>query len=164
MISQISDTILSQFSEFIVSIMGLHFPESKWSDLKRGIKSASNEFGYKNPLEFVSWLMSAKLTRTHIEILSSHLTVCETYFFRNKKNFEILEEQILPEMIDSRKDVRYLRIWSAGCSSGEEAYSIAILLKKIISDINDWKITILATDINPHFLKKGLAGIRSEER
>ena len=162
MTSQISDTILSQLSEFIASIMGLHFPESKWSDLERKIKSASAEFGYKNPLEFISWFMSAKLARAHIEILSSHLTVGETYFFRNKKNFEILEEQILPELIGSRQDAGYLRIWSAGCSGGEEAHSIAILLKKMIPDINDWKITILATDINPHLLKKGVEGIYTD--
>ncbi len=99
-------------------------------------------------------------TRSQIEILASHLTVGETYFFRDKRLFKTLEESILSELIQLRRNSgRYLRIWSAGCSSGEEPYSIAILLSKMIPDIGDWGITILATDINTRFLQKAADGV-----
>jgi chemotaxis protein methyltransferase CheR len=163
MTSQISDTILFQLSEFISNRIGLHFPESRLNDLRRGINSAAHEFGYADAELLIRWLMSSELSKRDIEILSSHLTIGETYFFRDKKSFEALEGHILPELIRIRQEGdRHLRIWSAGCSTGEEPYSIAILIKKLLMDINDWNITILATDINPNFLKKASEGVYTE--
>lgn len=154
---------LYQLSEFIASRMGLHFPESRWADLERGIGSASREFDFTDTGDFIKWLMSSKLTKSHIEILASHLTVGETYFFREKEVFNVLEGHILPEIIRSRQgNERRLRIWSAGSSTGEEAYSVAILLHKMIADLKDWNITILATDINPRFLKMASEGLYTE--
>lgn len=134
----------------------------RWHDLERRLGSAAREFGFKDIEACIQWLMSAPLTKSQIEILASYLTVGETYFFREKKSFEILEEQILPELIHSRQAERRLRIWSAGCCTGEEPYSLAILLSKMIFDLKDWNITILATDINPRFLQKATEGVYSE--
>ncbi|HWP47218.1 MAG TPA: CheR family methyltransferase [Candidatus Limnocylindrales bacterium] len=159
----LSDDLLSQFSEFISSQLGLYFPKERWNDLERGISSASREFGFEDVGLCIQWLMSSPPTRDQIEILAVHLTIGETYFFREKKSFEILEEYILPELIRSRRGINQsLRIWSAGCCTGEEPYSIAILLSKVLPDWQDWHITILATDINPRFLKKASEGIYSE--
>lgn len=160
----VTDTMLSQFSEFISAHMGLNFPENRWRDLERGICSAAQEFGFKDAESCIQWLMaSPPLSKKQVEILASHLTVGETYFFREKRNFEILKEQILPELIRIRRgDDQRLRIWSTGCSTGEEPYSIAILLTKMIPDLRDWNITILATDINPRFLRKASEGIYNE--
>lgn len=154
---------LSRISEFIASKMGLHFSEARWDDLERGLGSASREFGFTDTEEFIKWLMSSQLTKSHIEILASHLTVGESYFFREKESFDALEERILPELIRSRQgNERHLRIWSAGCSTGEEPYSIAILLSRMIADLKDWNTTILATDINPRSLKKASEGLYTE--
>ncbi len=163
MASEISNELLFQLSEFITSRIGLHFPESRLNDLNRGINSAAQEFGYTDIEAFIRWLMSSKLAKKDIEILSSHITIGETYFFRDKKSFEAFEGHILPELISSRQDgERRLRIWSAGCSTGEETYSIAILLKKLIMDIKDWNITILGTDINPNYLGRASEGVYTE--
>ena len=159
----LSDILLSRFSEFISSQLGLHFPKERWDNLERGINLASREFGFKDIGSCVQWLMSSPLTRSQIEILAAYLTIGETYFFREKKSFKVLEEYILPELIRSRRGTNQsLRIWSAGCCTGEEPYSIAILLSKMLPDWQDWHITILATDINSHFLKKASEGIYSE--
>lgn len=161
--SNLSDHLLSELSEFIVSKIGLHFPKERWRDLERGIGSVAREFGFDNAERYVQQLLSSPLTRNQIEILASHFTVGETYFFREKKIFEILEENILPELIRSRwEGDKRLRIWSAGCATGEEAYSFAILLNKMLPDLKNWNITILATDINPRFLNKATHGIYSE--
>lgn len=165
--------LLSQFSEFVTAQMGLHFPRAKWHSLEIGIASAAQEFGFKNPESCLQWILSAPLTKDLISILASHLTVGETYFFREEKVFETLEKQILPDLIHSRLRNRQgqsqgLRIWSAGCCTGEEPYSIAILLSKMIPDLepglnlNDLKITILATDINSRFLHKASQGVYTE--
>jgi len=156
----VSETLLSQISEFVAAQMGLHFPPERWRDLERGISYAARESNAENPESFIHRLLATPLTKNQVELLASHLTVGETYFFRERKTFEILEEHILPELIRSRRGTnQHLRIWSAGCASGEEPYSIAILLHKLISDLERWRITILATDINPHFLHKAREGV-----
>jgi len=160
--TSISDLLLSQLSEFVAAQMGLYFPKERLRDLERGALSAAREFGFGDARSCVEWLVSSPLTRNQVEILASHLTVGETYFFREKRSFEILEEHILPGLISSRRgSEKRLRIWSAGCATGEESYSIAILLSRVIPDLKDWSITILATDINPRFLKKAEEGAYS---
>ncbi len=161
--SGISETLLSELSDFVATRMGLHFPGERWHDLDLGVSSAAAEFGFGDAETCIKWLVSSQLMKQELEILASHLTIGETYFFREKKSFEVLEKQILNGLIRSRiENERDLRIWSAGCATGEEPYSIAILLNRMIPDIEDWNITILATDINPRFLKKAQKGLYSE--
>lgn len=91
-----------------------------------------------------------------IQAFVSRMAVGETSFFRNQPQFEALATQVLPELIDERRaanDLR-LRVWSAGCSSGEEPYSIAILLAELIPDWRRWDIRILGTDLNPFALRR----------
>ncbi len=159
----VSDIPLSQISDLVTARTGLRFPRERWDDLQRGIEGSAKEFGFDDAESCVHWLLSSSLTRDKIEILASHLTVGETYFFREEKGFRVLEEDILPELIASRRrGEQRLRIWSAGCATGEEPYSIAILLDKISPDLNNWNITILATDINPRFLQRASLGIYGE--
>ena len=154
------DPLLSRLSDFLEAQMGLHFPKERWRDLDRGIAAASREAGYAEAEAYIRWLLTAPLTRTQIEGLASHLTVGETYFFREKRSLEILEQQILPELLRTRAQTeKHLRIWSAGCCTGEEPYSIAMLLDRLIPDLEKWNVTILATDINPLFLRKAAKGI-----
>jgi len=159
----LSDIILSRLSEFLSDQMGLNFPKKRRRELERGISAAAREFGFGDTESCIRWLMSSQLSKNQIEILASHLTVGETYFFRDKKLFEVLENHILPELILSRSGKgQRLRIWSAGCSTGEEPYSIAILLDKMIHNLKNWHVTILGTDINSHFIRKAIKGIYSE--
>jgi len=160
---RLSSVLLSELSEFVEIRMGLHFPEERRLDLERSICSAARDFGFKDAGSYIKWLISSPLSQRQIEALASHLTVGETYFFRDKKTFDILEERVIPEIIQSRegKEQR-IRIWSAGCSTGEEPYSIAILLDKNIPELKDWNIAILATDINVNFLKKASEAVYSE--
>lgn len=157
---KLSETLLAEVSEFVGAQMGLCFPPERWRDLERGIAGAAREFGFEDTESCVRWLLASSLTRKQVEILASSLTVGETYFFREKHTFEVLETRILPELIRFRQGSdRRLRIWSAGCCTGEEPYSIAILLHKLIPDLKNWNITVLATDINPHFLQKSAEGV-----
>jgi len=158
----ISDGRWRQLAEWITSRTGLHLPEERLPDLKRRLLSAAREFHFDSVEPFVSWLLSTKLTQRQVETLASHLTVGETYFFRETVSLEALEKYILPELIASRRGMRYLRIWSAGCATGEEPYTIAILLHRLIPDIGKWRITLLATDINPRFLERAAQGIYRE--
>jgi chemotaxis protein methyltransferase CheR len=96
-------------------------------------------------------------------ILASHLTVGETYFFRDKHAFALLEGEILPALVRARRgSVRCLSLWSAGCATGEEPYSIAIALRNVIPEVRDWDVALLATDINARFLQRASEGVYSQ--
>ncbi|TMA53867.1 MAG: chemotaxis protein CheR, partial [Deltaproteobacteria bacterium] len=99
----LSDQLLSQLSECVTSQLGLHFPQARWRDLERGIRSAAREFGTPDAESCARWLLSAPLTKNQIEILASELTVGETYFFREPRSFAILGERILPELLRVRQ-------------------------------------------------------------
>jgi chemotaxis protein methyltransferase CheR len=163
MIKRIHTALLAEFAEMMGIQIGLSFPKERWLDLIKGVQAASREFGFDDPEACIRWLMSTPLKKPQIETLASQFTVGETYFFREPKVFEALEKQILPEIVEARRDSdRRIRFWSAGCCTGEEAYSLAMLLSRMIKDIHHWDISILATDINPHFLQKASEGVYRE--
>ncbi|GLQ50784.1 CheR family methyltransferase [Dyella flava] len=152
--------LLSRLSELLAARTGLNFPPHRWADIERGIKAAAPVFGMPDAESCARWLLATPPTRNQIEILASHLAVGETYFFRDESCFNALEQHVLPALIQARMNgERRLRIWSAGCCTGEEAYSIAILLNRLIPDPAHWHVTILGTDINPAFLRKAARGI-----
>jgi chemotaxis protein methyltransferase CheR len=157
------DPLLASVSEFVALRMGLHFPPERQRDIERGITATARELGFPDAQTCARALLSAPLTHAQLEVLASHLTVGETYFFREKKSFKALEEHILPELLRARRGAeRRLRIWSAGCCTGEEPYSVAMLLDRLIPDAEAWNVTILGTDINSHFLRKAAEGVYGE--
>jgi len=159
----ISDPKLSRLSNYVTDWLGLHFPKKRWHDLERNICRAASELGFEDTCVCIERLVSGQLDKEQLETLAGHLTIGETYFFREQSSFDILENSILPDLIASRRGRgQRLRIWSAGCSTGEEAYSLAILLSRLIPDQREWQITILATDINSSALGKAVQGVYSD--
>ena len=159
----VPDSLLPRLSEFIAEQTGLHFPPERLPDLQRGLTAAAAEFGFANGGSCADWLLSTPLTRPQLHTLASHLTVGETYFFRDRKTFDALANHILPELIRRRRGrEQRLRLWSTACSTGEEPYSLAILVQQLLHDWRDWRVTILATDINENSLRKAAAGVYGE--
>ncbi len=159
MTQKLADEVLARVGDLLTAQTGLFFPPKRWPDLARGLAAAARDLGCDHAAHCAQQLLSSPLTREKIEILASHLTVGETYFFREKRSLAALENHILPELIrDRRQQGRQLRIWSAGCASGEEAYTIAILLHRLLADLDSWQIHLLATDLNPQALRKAVRG------
>jgi chemotaxis protein methyltransferase CheR len=90
------------------------------------------------------------------------LTTNVTRFFREPHHFQHLKEQVLPALVSRARSGAAVRIWSAACSSGEEPYSIALTILKVLPDAASLNVRILATDIDPTVLRKGEAGVYSE--
>ena len=86
------------------------------------------------------------------------LTTNETYFFRDFHPFEALRRLLLPELIALLQDSRRLTIWCAACSTGQEPYSLAMLIREHFPQLADWKIEIIATDLSPTVLRQAEAG------
>lgn len=86
------------------------------------------------------------------------MTINETSFFRDQTVFELLRQKLLPQLIDKRASQRSLRFWSAASSSGQEAYSLAMLLSYHFPQLADWKIEIIGTDIHAEMIRRAQAG------
>jgi len=158
-----STQVLQSFAGLVAREIGLHFPKDRLPELAQKMTSLGREAGYAELHSYLLWLMSAPLSQEQTKILAGALTIGETYFLRDPKSYRVLEEKLLPDLIAARRSTdKTVRIWSAGCSSGEEPYSIAILLSRAIPDLSDWKITLLASDINPQALERGRRGVYSK--
>jgi chemotaxis protein methyltransferase CheR len=150
----------TRVSENVARHMGLHFPPARLHDLQRGLGAAARALGEVDPSGLCRRLRDAPLDPPLLRLLARHLTVGETYFFRDPALFNALRSHVLPPLIDARrKGSRRLRLWSAACASGEEPYSLAILLHQLLPDIDEWDVRILATDLNPDALEKAADGV-----
>jgi chemotaxis protein methyltransferase CheR len=155
----LTDEEFSDVRGVISSLIGLEFPVNRRNTLIRNLGLAAKEFGFNEFGEFIKWLLTAELKKDETQILASYLTISETYFWRETHVFEAFTQHILPELIVSKKEDKTIRIWCAGCSTGEEPYSLAIALHRALPDIKDWEIKILATDINLSSLDKAITGV-----
>jgi chemotaxis protein methyltransferase CheR len=157
---RIPEGLCRRLGEFIAQHTGLDFPPERHPDLRRALASAAEEFGFHDSADCARWLLSKTLSPAQLNALASHLTVGETYFFREQPAFAALSQHILPELLHQRRGrEQHLRLWSAACCTGEEPYSLAILVDQLLGRAPDWHVTILATDINERFLQRAVAGV-----
>jgi chemotaxis protein methyltransferase CheR len=155
-----SSPLFEQVSRSIEAWMGLFFPPERLGDLERKLQAAAAAFGCDDAESCARLLISSPLTKQQLDLLATYLTVGETYFFREPSSLAIVEQHLLPELLHERRIVdQHLRIWSAACCTGEEPYSIAIILHRLLPDLPAWKITLLATDISRRFLQKATEGV-----
>jgi chemotaxis protein methyltransferase CheR len=151
-----------RFREFILERTGLDFPEDKRHMLNRGLAEVMSQIGCTDSDQLYVMLHSRTAHASLWDQVVSALTVGETYFFRNTSHWDTLRQHILPDLMAQREhSSRRIRIWSAGCATGEEPYSIAILLREMIPNLDSWNIYILATDINREALRKAQDGLYS---
>jgi len=139
---------LAELRDRIRRRAGLNFPESRMPDLEAGIRRAMTSAGTGDIRAFAQRLETEAAV---FDTLIANLTVGETYFFREPAQFEVLRSRVLPDLRRGLSDGAKLRIWSAGCASGEEAYSLAILLEE--QGLAE-QATVLGTDISRAFLQR----------
>ncbi|HMV77447.1 MAG TPA: CheR family methyltransferase [Leptospiraceae bacterium] len=113
-------------------------------------KESIQQLASENPANSSEW-----------QAVLDSLNITETYFFRDLGQIDLLKNKLLPELISRRSKEKKLDIWCAACSTGEEPYTVSILLHEILPGISSWNIKILGTDINRESLKKAEAGIYS---
>ena len=159
----LSDQILSDISRCITTHTGLSFPRAKWKALTKSIAAAARETGFAEPAQYARKILDAPSRADLLEPLVGHLTIGETYFLRDKHMFQALQDHVIRGLLNHpRRPEKSLRFWSAGCATGEEAYSIAILLDRMGSRLNNWDIHIFGTDVNQKFLNIAEQGIYSQ--
>ena len=157
-----TDAEIEEFSEFISEKSGLHFDRRNRKTLERGIQRRMRIVAAPSVAAYFTYLQSFLESRQEFKKLVSLLTTGETSFFRFDPHFAALIEQVIPELIKHNQSARRLRIWSAGCSTGEEAYSLAITLLQHFPQLANWDITILGTDISHQSLATARQGSYQE--
>ncbi|KTD11986.1 methyltransferase involved in chemotaxis (CheR domain) [Legionella gratiana] len=150
-----------KFIELIHKRFGLVIHVHQATELTKAIIAACIKFNYL-PQEYLAHLKSCSWNSSLLADLLAAITVGESYFFRDKNQMLLLEKILLPQLIKQKSDDFTLKIWSAGCSAGEEIYTIAMLLTDLLPNINMWDLYLIGTDINTAALQKANSGTYSQ--
>lgn len=164
-----SDLILTEeefkrVSDVIYQHCGINLHDGKKSLVRARLAKRLRESKFKSFSSYINYALSKEGTEefyTLVDSLSTNLTS----FFREKVHFDYLRHDFLPHLIE-KKTARNqkIRMWSAGCSSGEEPYSLAITLKEELDKQGNWDIKILASDVSNRMLERARMGIYDQER
>ncbi|MBF0588245.1 MAG: protein-glutamate O-methyltransferase CheR [Magnetococcales bacterium] len=153
---------LDRFQSTLIRHTGLVIPELDHPQLAELLKKRVRALRMPSHRDYLALLENdSSKSRDEWRHLSHTLTIGESYFFRDNGQMTLLRETILPDLIKNNRHRGQLRIWSAGCSTGEEPYSLAMILHRIEHLIPDWQVMILGTDINETALAKAQKGIYS---
>lgn len=150
------------FRRKIAQRLGLNFDESRHDFLTDVLRQRMSEGGHHS-VDAYFQAVDGSTALTELGKLAEALTVTETYFFRNSDHFRALSETVLPERMSVRAGTgsRRLRILSVGCASGEEAYTLAMMIGFHFPDLSSWDIRIRGVDINRAMLAKAKEGLYS---
>lgn len=151
----------TRLSQQIYTRLGLHFEEKKSYFLQKRVEKRMAQLGYDDPQDYVFLLCYADPEGKEMQALANLITTNETYMFREFEQLEAFANCCLPEVLSAKQSrgEQKIRIWSAGCSSGEEAYTLAIILQEVFPQSQYWDCEIVATDIDENVLAQA-AGAR----
>lgn len=144
----LSSTELYLFQDFLSRESGIHFDQGKSQNLQHALLERMQKLRINSYQGYYDFLLNSHEAQSETDELFSLVTIPETHFFRNPAQFEVLREFVLPEIISRKDRDKSLRVWSAGCSKGDEPYSLAIAIMEALPDYQSWQMSILATDIN----------------
>lgn len=153
---------LDLFCEYLYKNMGIFTEESKKNLLAQKLSKLMNDAGITNSGEYYHFIVSPPITEKQKDLKNKFLdtvTVHKTNFFREINHFEFIQRNIT-DIIDEIPSIKFnneIRVWSSASSSGEEAYTLAMVLKEILPP--NIRIKILATDISPDSIRKALNGV-----
>lgn len=147
---------LLNLRDYISQQYGIHYPPGRLTELAQKLTAASGRMGFSDPDLCTGQILAGRLDEHQHRHLIDALTVGETYFFREIELFNAVVKMIIPGI--AAQGSRRLRIWCAGCATGEEPYSLAMLLRESLPAQEQWQVSILATDINSSFLAKAREG------
>ncbi|HEX2968674.1 MAG TPA: protein-glutamate O-methyltransferase [Bacteroidales bacterium] len=161
---QMTDKDFNVLSAFVYEELGIKMPYVKKIMLQSRLQRRLSELKMSSFREYIDFVFSKEGQKEEIIKMIDVITTNKTDFFREPSHFDYLTESVLPEYQSEQQARKPLRIWSAGCSSGEEPYTIAIVLKEYIQNHHEFDFEIFATDLSYRILQKASLAIYSEER
>ncbi|HWR68124.1 MAG TPA: protein-glutamate O-methyltransferase [Desulfomonilia bacterium] len=162
----ISDKEFQLFREIIYRETGIHMSERKRNLVVARLSKRLRALNLRGFSEYHQYLKDSSDAEDEIIHLINRITTNKTDFFRERHHFDLLRNEIFPPIIEAARNggERRLRIWSAGCSSGEEPYSIAMTVSDVFQEERGWDIKILATDLDTDVLSKASRGVYTSQQ
>ena len=154
---QFTDRDLERLRELIYAHTGIRMAENKRDLIYGRLSRRLRVLGLKNFNDYCRFLDEGD--PEELEAFRNAVTTNLTAFFREAHHFDYLAGELLPELASRKRDQRRLRFWSAGCSTGEEPYSLAMVLRESLPDLNQWDARILATDLDSQVLGRARQGV-----
>jgi chemotaxis protein methyltransferase CheR len=163
--ASLSEYDFRRVSDVIYQHCGIKLHDGKKSLVRARLAKKLRESRFSTFKEYIDYVLSREGQKEFYSFVDS-LSTNLTFFFREKSHFEYLEQYFLPSCVSFKgKNInRNLRFWSAGCSTGEEAYSLAIALDDYFRDKSGWNIKILASDVSTRVLEVAKLGTYDKER
>lgn len=156
---KLSDAQFTKLRKVIYDRSGIFFQDSKKYVLESRLGRRLQELEFDNYDQYITFLTVGPYRDDEFQEMFNRITINETSFFRNEPQLEVFEKQILPELLEKRASSKRLRVWSAACSTGEEPYTLAMLVHRTLGvRLADWRIEILGTDISEKALETAAKG------
>jgi chemotaxis protein methyltransferase CheR len=149
------DPDLVRIRDLIYQVAGIFHPDNKLRLLLERCGRRMKELKVSSLREYLEHLTVRPTRQGELIALLNEITIGETSFFRNQPQLDALRQIVIPKILEAKAKlpVRRLRIWSAGCSTGEEPYTLSmLLLEEAFGRLKDWTVEILATDLNERSL------------
>jgi len=156
----LNPTVLLTFCNQLESQLGISLDLSKEYLIRARLDSLAKENGFADYDKFLQKLISTPIEALHHKAFEA-MTTNETFFFRDGYPFETIRETLLPALIQARQSTKRLNIWCAAASTGQEPYSISMILEDFESQLSGWTVNILATDISEAVLAGARKGLYS---
>src|SRR3989339_318555 len=154
----LSDDVFRLLRDFIKDYCGMYFDDNSKYLLEKRLSKRVKSHHLKDFRDYYRLLLYDRRRDEELSFIVDVLTVNETYFFREISQLKTLGEEILPELKNANREPKKIRIWSAGCSTGEEPYTIAMLVLEQGSFLG-WDIEIVGSDINQRVLQHARRGM-----
>jgi chemotaxis protein methyltransferase CheR len=161
---QMPDHVFQKLSAFIYSQYGIKMPEVKKVMLQSRLQKRLRELKMESYEQYCDLIFSKDGEAMELVHMIDVVTTNKTDFFREPSHFDFMTQTVLPEFVIRDKSGKVLKIWSAGCSSGEEVYTLAIVLSEFQQEHKSFDFSIFGTDISTRILQKAVDAIYTEER
>jgi chemotaxis protein methyltransferase CheR len=153
---------LVQIRDLVYQVAGIFQPDNKLRQLEDRCQKRMQALGVTTLREYYECLTVRPIRQAELVSLLNEITIGETFFFRNQPQLDALRNVVLTRMVEARKKMtlRHIRIWSAGCSTGEEPYTLSIMLmEELAGRLQGWTFEIVATDLNERSVAHAKAGV-----
>ncbi len=162
-IKRLTEEEFKKFARLIYDESGIFLKDAKITLLSNRLRKRLKVLNLDEFSQYYDYITSLQDKTKELEALLDVVSTNETYFFRNERQFEALSRHCFTDIV-KKKSTRKLRIWSAGCSTGEEPYTISICVLENMHLFQGWDVKIIATDIAPSVLEFAKAGNYSGRR
>ena len=160
-LQEMTDKEFSIISEYIKNNYGISLSSDKKSLVYSRLKNVLEKKGFNSFTDYYEHLVNDK-TGIEAIVFIDKITTNHTFFMREVDHFKFLKDEVLPKIEKTAKD-KDVRIWCAGCSSGEESYTLEMILTDYFKGKSGWNTELLATDISTEVLKKAIKGIYTKD-